>query len=765
MLHVKMISPVLKTCTSPFSPGRTPALPLAALFLAFTLSVLQAGAQHPLRVGVVFSGGGAKGVAHVGVLKVLEEAGIRIDYIGGSSMGAILGGLYSSGWSATQLDSILRANDLGMVLQDQVQRKYQPFFEKQYGEKYALSLSFRDYKIALPQAFSNGQNVFDFLSALTDQVSAITDYSQLPIPFLCIGTDVSTGEQIVMEHGCLARSIRASGSLPGVLAPVEVDGHLITDGGVVNNFPAKEVRDKGMDIIIGVTVETGLYKKDKLQSLEKIIEQVGSFQMEARSREQMQYCDLVIRPDIAGYSITSFDATDSLLLRGERAARAVWDQLVDIARRQQAAPQPPPRTKPDFHPDCPMHINAVHLERNKAITERALLKKFPVQLPGDISFEKFREGIAALYATDYFQYLDYHFDAQPGNIREAYIRPKLKPGYERSLRLGLHYDNVYKSSMLLNGTFRNVLFQNSVASLDCIIGDKFRYDFHYYVDRGRKPGFGFNSRLNFTDLPVDLPVKIDIGGNYSIQQLLFNLTDFTQELYINLASGNSFSTGLAGGIKFFKTVTSQAVDYLTEDEYIDEKGWYGFGKVFFRYDSRDRSAFARSGTWANVEALLVAPISSLKYQETTRKTGWNFDIRIQKIFPVSSRLTAIWSGDAGLTLGEAPPPYRYFLGSNNLNLINNFRPFIGLPFAKATGANLVKTSLSAQYHLFKIHYLTLSGHVGWADDTRKPFSDGAHLYRSLGLSYGLDTPLGPVELTYGYSNRGREIYVNLGYWF
>lgn len=705
-------------------------------------------------------------MAHVGVLKVLEKAGIRIDYIGGTSMGAIIGGLYASGWPAAALDSILRANDLGAVLQDPVTRAYQPFFEKQYGEKYALSLSFKDYKVALPQAFSNGQSVFDFISALTDHVSAEGDYSRLPIPFLCIGTDVSTGNQVVMETGCLARSLRASGSLPGVLAPVEVDGRLITDGGVVNNFPAKEVRDKGIDIIIGVTVEAGLYKKDKLQSIEKIIEQVGSFQMEARSREQLQYCDLVIRPDIEGYGVTSFDGVDSLLLRGERAAMAVWDRLTDIARRQQAAPPPEPRRKPALHSECPMHLNAVHLERNKAITEGALLKKFPAQLPGDISFEKFREGIAALYATDNFQYIDYQFETAPeSDIREVFIRPKLKPGYERSLRLGLHFDNVYKSSLLLNGTFRNVLFKNSVAALDCIVGDKLRYNFHYYVDRGRKPGFGYNSRLNFTDLFVDLPVKIDIGGNYALQKLLFNLTDFTQEAYVNLASGNAFATGLAAELKFFKTATSQAVDYLTDEKYIDEKGWYASGKIFFRFDNRDRPAFTRTGVLASVEARVVSPVSSMKYREITNKTGWNFDLRIQKAFPLSDRFTAIWSGDAGTTRGAAPPPYRYFLGGNNLNLINNFRPFTGLPFAKATGSNMLKTSIFVQYHLVKNHYLTLSGHVAWVDDTLKPFSSGAHLFRSLGLSYGLDTPLGPVELTYGYSNRGTEVYVNLGYWF
>lgn len=735
---------------------------LLGTLLFFTPVVL---AQRPLRVGLVLSGGGAKGLAHVGVLKVLEEAGIRIDYIGGSSMGAIVGGLYASGWSAAQLDSILRANDLAQVLRDEVQRKYQPFFNKQYGEKYALRLSFQDYRITLPPALSDGQQTFDFLSELTDRVCETVDFSQLPIPFLCIGTDVSTGEQLIMERGCLARAMRASGSFPGLLAPIEVDGHLITDGGVINDFPAKEVRDKGMDIIIGVNVEAGLYKKNELRSLEKIIEQIGSFQMTTRSKEQVKYCDLLLNPDIEGYGVTSFEAADTLLIRGERVARQHWAELLDIARRQKEAPAPPARPAARQHGECSMQINSVYLELNPAITTRALLKKFPVKLPGEISFDRFREGIAALYATDNFQYLDYQFKTDSSGIRDMFIHPKLKPGYERSLRMGLHYDPVYKSSLLLNGTFRNVGFKNSIAALDCILGDKFRYNFYYYVDRGRKPGFGFNSRLNFTDLYVDLPVNVNQGGVFIIQKLLFNLADFTQEGYINLISGNQFATGLAAELKFFRTSTSQAVDFQTNEDYVGERGWYWRSKAFFRVDTRDRLFFTHSGLLASAEIRAMAPVSTLKYQEISKKTGWNFDVQAQGFLPLGERLVASATLRGGMTRGAPAPPYRYFLGSNNLNLINNFEPFIGLPFAKASGNNLLKTSLAAQFRLFKNQYLTLSGHIAWLDDAERPFSDGAALFRSAGIGYGLETPFGPLELTYGYSNRGSELYFNLGYWF
>lgn len=737
----------------------------------FTISLFLIGLslpaqQAPLRVGVVLSGGGAKGTAHIGALRVLEEAGIRIDYIGGASMGGIIGGLYASGWSIDQLDSILRANDLAEVLQDEVRREYQPFFNKQYGEKYAFRLSFKDFKLALPAALSDGQQAFDFMSALTDQVVEITDFSQLPIPFFCIGTDVSTGEQVILEQGCLARAMRASGSFPGLLAPVEVDGRLITDGGVVNDFPAKEMREKGMDIVIGINVEAGLYDKQQLQSMEKIIEQIGSYQMTARSREQIPFCDLVIWPDIDGYGVTSFEAIDTLISRGEQAARKNWAQLTQIAKAQRARPQPnsQDRAQPVFD-DCPMNINTVVLADNPAITQRALLHKFPEPLPGEISFDKFREGIAALYATDNFQYIDYQFKPDSGGSREMEMRLKLRPGYESSLRLGVHYDQVYKSSLLLNGTFRNVFVRNSILAVDAIAGDKLRYNLHYYIGRHRGAGIGFNSRLNTVDLRVDLPVRIDIGGNVSVQNLLFNLTDINQELYFNLASGNRFVTGLAAELKFFKTATSQAVNYITSNDYIDEKGWYAGGKAFFHFDSRDRIFFTRSGLLAGLEIRSIHPLTSLKYENEAQKLGWNIDLRLAMAFPVFSKLSVSASTDVGITRGTPAPPFRYFLGSNNRNLINNFRPFPSLAFAKISGANLISGNLGFQYQLFKNHYANFSGHIASISDTEKAFSEGKGLLRSLSFSYGIDTFLGPVELTYAISNRGDQWYFNLGYWF
>ncbi len=217
--------------------------------------------QEPPKVGLVLSGGGAKGLAHIGALKVIEEAGVEIDFVGGTSMGAIVGGLYAAGYSATELDSIFRNTNLSELIQDNVPRSAKTFYEKEDSERYALTLPFNNFKVSFPQAISGGQNIYNEFVRLLYHVKDLRDFNELPIPFLCIATNIETGKPVLLDHGYLPEAIIASGTLPSLFEPTEVNGQILIDGGVVNNYPVDEVRAKGADIIIGVDVQDALAKR------------------------------------------------------------------------------------------------------------------------------------------------------------------------------------------------------------------------------------------------------------------------------------------------------------------------------------------------------------------------------------------------------------------------------------------------------------------------------------------------------------------------
>jgi NTE family protein len=734
------------------------------IFFLFLLNFCFANtlqAQDAPKVGVVLSGGGAKGYAHVGALKVLEEAGVHIDYIAGTSMGAIVGGLYAAGYSADQLDSILRNTDIADLMNDKVPRSMKPIFEKEYGEKYALSLTFEDFKIFLPSALSNGQNIFNFLNRLTFPVAHIRDFSQLSIPFFCVGTNVATGEAVYFENGSLAAAMRASGAFPGLLAPFRMGDKLITDGGIVDNFPARKLFEKGVDIIIGVNVEQGLYGQEDLFTIDKIIEQVSSFQMVQNSEDQLQYCDVLIRPKIDGFSVTSFDAIDTLIKSGEMAAREYLDTLKSIASNQGVEVFKSVYLKV---PDT-IQFESYNIAKNRVLDSDIIAEYFPKKLKDPFASDDFYKSITHLYGTGCYQYIDYDFLQDEDGCMSLEMRPYPKQGYDRLLRLGLHFDDVYKSSLLLNLTFLNLGFRNSTASLNLILGDEFRYSFNYLWDLAAKPDLGVNSYLFFNHIPSERFSNIIIDSTLVLSNITFDQTDFTNEMYVRLSAGNFHSFNLGGQLKYFKSSSSQVVNLNNDEKYVVENGLYSTGFLSFHWDSRDYRVFPTSGTNATLMSRATWPLETEIFEEREKRLGINFDLNLETYVPLNGRFTLGFQANVGLTYGEPAPPFYYFLGGNNRNYINNFKPFIGLPFASEVGTNLLSGQLYGQQRIFKSHFLYGSINYAYISNELDATEFFQESIRSFGIGYGLRTGLGPIALTYGYSNEGDELYLVLGYWF
>ena len=270
--------------------------------------------SHP-KIGLVLSGGGAKGLAHIGVLKVIDSLGIKVDYISGTSMGAVVGGLYASGYSAHQLDSIFSAIDVDALLQDYTPRESKSFYEKRNDEIYALALPFTNFKLGLPSGLSKGLYNYNLISRLTKHVSHIRDFDELPIPFLCIATDLETGEQNLLDSGILAQAIIASGAIPTLYNPVEINGIILIDGGVVNNYPVEELKSRGIDFIIGVDVQEGLKNREQLKDVTSVLSQINNFSMIEKMDGKRSLTNIYIQPEIKGFSVVSFDKGSEIIKR------------------------------------------------------------------------------------------------------------------------------------------------------------------------------------------------------------------------------------------------------------------------------------------------------------------------------------------------------------------------------------------------------------------------------------------------------------------
>ena len=364
---------------------------LLTLCLVFSFSL--SAQQDDFKVGLVLSGGGALGYAHIGALQVLEEAGIRVDYVGGTSMGSIVGGLYASGYRADSLESMLRRTDILSILEDEVGRNNRTFYDKLYNEHYIIGLSLKNFSPQLPAALSNGQRVRDLFSHWTADVHNIRDFSKLPIPFLTVGTDLTTGEAVLLESGNLPDAMRASAALPGALSPHRIGDIIMTDGGLANNYPAEEVKAKGMDYVIGVTVEQDPYSAEEVNSLDKLLLQIAFFQATQRNVEQYAVTDLDIDPDLSGYSQLSFEAIDALVEAGRVAARKQLPLLQEIAAKQSGDARKELKKR-----DIPEYLNAtvVEISGNKELSRRQLLGYFDNKLPGKVRWDDFREDLTAI---------------------------------------------------------------------------------------------------------------------------------------------------------------------------------------------------------------------------------------------------------------------------------------------------------------------------------------------------------------------------------
>jgi NTE family protein len=449
-----------------------------------------------LKVGLVLSGGGAKGLAHIGVLKVIEEAGIRIDYIGGSSMGAIIGGLYASGYTTRQLDSIFKVTDFGALIQDNLPRQARSFYERKEAERYVLQLPFDNFQVNLPSGLSKGQNIYNLYAQLLSHVEE-TDFSQLPIPFFCIATNVETGEQVLIEEGDLATSLSASGAIPTLFSPVFIDGMMLTDGGVINNFPVKEVRAKGMDIIIGVDVQDDLRSKENLKSGFEILTQVNNFRTIRAAEEKSLKTDLYIHPNIDNFSVLSFDQGEKIINNGELAARKKISPLKLIAEAQNKGNTP----RQPIQLNDSLAIGNIDIVGNNKFPRNYIRGKLKVNTFEKTSFKKLNQGLNNLTATGSFNKINYEL-IQNGEFKD--LRLKIFESEQNTqLRFGIHYDQLYKTSFLANLTKKSFFVTNDIISLDLIIGDNLRYNFDYYIDKGRYWSIGVSSRYNQFDDDVN----------------------------------------------------------------------------------------------------------------------------------------------------------------------------------------------------------------------------------------------------------------------
>lgn len=720
-----------------------------------------------LKVGLVLSGGGAKGLAHIGALKAIEDAGIRIDYIGGTSMGAIVGALYASGYSARQLDSIFNVVDFNTLIQDDIPRSAKTFYEKEESERYALTLPFDKFQVSFPSGLSRGQNVYNLISKLTAHVGSIEDFSKLPIPFFCIATNVETGEEVVLDKGYLPRVVSASGALPSLFGPVRIDDMLLVDGGVVNNYPIDKVKAKGMDVIIGVDVQDGLKDRNSLQSAFDVLVQINNFRTVRDMELKKGKTDIYIHPNIDDFSVVSFSEGRKIIESGVVAGESFKNDLEALAAKQKSKP----KRDTEFVKRNSLYIKSVEIEGLNKYTRSYVLGKLKLQTPAELSYEDFSEGVNNLSATGNFEDIDYRF--VPMGIGEYSIVFSLRESKSNMLlRLGVHYDELYQTAALINITRKRLFTNNDIASFDLIVGDNSRYNFDYYIDKGFYWSIGLKSSFNFFDKDVEIAFmlsELDPEDPPQVNKINLEYGDFTNQVYVETPLGRSFLIG--GGLEHkWLRYLSETIG-IDEDEIprtIFENTNYFSTFGFVKYDTYDNSFFPNEGLYFNGDFHLYL-LSSGKNEDFNEFSIAKARMGYARSF--SDKLSAVLSAEGGFKFGgdESTRSLDFFVGGYGFKEINNITPLYGYEALSLRGNTYLKSTLTLDYEFYKKNHINLSANIANVGDDL--FVTGRWIdaidYSGYAIGYGLETFFGPLELKYSFSpeREAGEWHVNAGFRF
>lgn len=425
-------------------------LPLLLLFLS-TLTLAE-----PLRTGLVLSGGGARGLAHIGVLKQLEEMNIPIDAIAGTSMGAVIGGLYAAGYSADELEQIALDLDWQATLSDTPLREDIPYRRKQDDRDFLVKqrLTFKDGALSFPLGLLQGQNMGVVLESLLVHTNEIADFDRLPIPFRAVATDIATGEAVVFDHGHLPLAIRASLALPGFFAPVEVDGRLLVDGVLSKNVPIDVARAMGVDRVIVVDIGTPLKSASELNSVLDIMDQTTTLLTRTNTERQLATltdADLLLQPALGDMGFSSFAETQQAIDAGAQSLSEARGVLAFVA---------PPGSDAggnlaSSRPQRQAIIHAVEVDNSGKVADDVVLSMIRQEVGEPLNLARLQTDMGTIYGTDYFSRVTYEVVHDQGHNTLLVHTAGRRTGTDY-LRLGLNLVDDFEgdSQYNLGASFR-----------------------------------------------------------------------------------------------------------------------------------------------------------------------------------------------------------------------------------------------------------------------------------------------------------------------
>ncbi|PIW62253.1 MAG: patatin [Shewanella sp. CG12_big_fil_rev_8_21_14_0_65_47_15] len=730
---------------------------LASLFLCLFLSPLIA-AERP-KIGLVLSGGGAKGAAHVGVLKILEEHHIPVDYIAGTSIGAYVAGMYSLGYSASEVEAIMMGVNWDSGYSDTIPRNVLSYRDKQLRDRYniPLNIGYNEGEVRAPSGLLRGQTMSQLLRQSTDLVNQFGHFNELAIPYRAVATDLETSLPVVLDQGSIVKAMQASATVPGALQPTQIDGKLLVDGGIANNMPVDVVKAMGADIIIAVDIGSPLVKKDKLDSTIAVLDQLSNFLTNASTEKQKLLLtdkDVLIRPAIDALSTTDFTIMPQALTLGKEAANGQLDKLssMSVSPEEYAAYVAAKQAKGKVlianvsHP-----IQEIVFDNQSKVNLNLLKEALELKAGQSVTKDELNEALKRIYSLNKFERVDAEFvDGEHGRILT--VTTKAKSWGPNYFQLGFNWEDDFSADSAI--TFDTAYTMTDLTRN----GGEWRNEV--------KLGF---EKLFATEFyqPLDRDQEFYSRARYQYDTQSWNLYDNNNRVFdfdkrthtIELGMGYNL---ILQGIVELGLVAEKGV--IVNDAWLTEDfDFSSFGAYFkFGYDSLDSISFPTSGN----RVTLNVYVRNEDFDDIVDNNENEYSVQIE----------ADWKG--ALSVGNHAFVGKASLGTNNNDGVNTLHLSELGGFLNLSGYH--KDSLSGSHKIFGafIYQYDLGRdalgmtdyplYLGWSLEAgnvwyeRSDVSLSDLIYAS-SLYIGTDTSMGPAALGFGITDMGdKSFYLFVG---
>jgi NTE family protein len=715
-----------------------------------------AAAPGRARIGLVLSGGGARGAAHIGVLKVLEQMHVPIDAVAGTSMGAVVGGLYASGMSATEIEQAMASVDWEAAFRDRPPRTEIAFRRKEEDRQYLVNLpiGLHGKQLLIPKGLVQGQQLLEILRRLTLPVAEITDFDRLPTPFRAVATNLETGSGVVLRDGDLAMSLRASMSVPGVFAPVEYRDQVLVDGGLAENLPIDIARTMGVDVLIVSDADYPLQPREKLNSLTSITNQMIDILMRQNSDRQLRTLDaqdVLISLQLGDFSSYDFANTRKIVGAGEVAAAGMAQRLQalavadsDYARylaariaRRQGLPR----------------IQFVQVAPESSQYRRAFNASFGRFVGTTLDPDAVKRQVDALYGLGYMETLDYRVVQDPAGDYGLFLDGRRNSWGPEYLRFGMQLQDDFQGNTSFNASSRllftelNSLGAESVWNLQVGTAPLLGTEFYQPLTSNGPYFVAPHVQIEAHDV-----AQVEDGrqvGNFRVRSFDYGL-DFGREF-------SNWGEMRIGALQSEGTTRVDLGDFSVPGTTFDIKEAF----LSLSYDQLDRANFPHAGQ-ALTAQLTFDGSGKVGTGEGTDQ--FTFDWRGAHSWARNTLVAWISSGST--------------IGGSQTN-VSTYFPLGG--FLNLSGVH-ASTLAGPQYAIGRLIYLRNVGNGGegildvpayvglsiedgnvWA--TRRQINF-ASTHQDAALFFGADTYIGPAYLAIGYDASGStEFYLVLGHSF